>query len=146
MPLAVLAALSARGRLRAAWLTFAIGLSTWALGDVVSGYYAVILGREPFPSWADAGHLAYIPIVVDSGAVPEHPKLARSGPNGSRRPHPGRLHLRDRLARSDADRVAQRRNQRAGFRHLAGYPAGDVLIVTVCILVLLRVLLGCASR
>ena len=58
VPLAALAAVSARDRLRVAWLVLAIGLATWAVGDAISGYYAVMRGREPFPSCADAAYLA----------------------------------------------------------------------------------------
>ncbi|HPY23388.1 MAG: PPM-type phosphatase protein [Actinomycetota bacterium] len=140
VPLAVLAALSARGRLRAAWLTFAIGLSTWALGDVVSGYYAVILGREPFPSWADAGYLAYIPIVVTALVLFPSTRSWRDQ---------GRMVLDGLILAGSIFVIAWLAVMRTAW-HSGGtsgpafaislaYPAGDVLIVTVCILVLLRV-------
>jgi diguanylate cyclase (GGDEF)-like protein len=56
-----LAARSARGRQRKAWICLAIGLAGWAAGEVIWGYYQLVLGMEeaPFPSLADAGYLMF---------------------------------------------------------------------------------------
>lgn len=139
VPLAVLAALSARGRLRAAWLILAIGLSTWALGDTVCGYYAVMLGRDPFPSWADAAYLAYIPLVSTALVLI---------PSGRSWRDQARMVLDGLILAGSIFIIAWLAVMRSAW-HSGGlngpafaislaYPAGDVLIVTVGILVLLR--------
>jgi diguanylate cyclase (GGDEF)-like protein len=58
---AVLAARSARGRQRKAWIWLTIGLVGWVAGDVIRGYYQLVLGMEeaPFPSLADACYLLF---------------------------------------------------------------------------------------
>jgi diguanylate cyclase (GGDEF)-like protein len=57
---AALAARSARGRQRAAWICLTIGMIGWVAGDVISGYYSLVLEQEtPFPSLADAGYLLF---------------------------------------------------------------------------------------
>lgn len=55
--LAVLAARSTDGRLRAAWIAMAIGLLGWAIGDMLWAYYELALDEVPFPSIADAAYL-----------------------------------------------------------------------------------------
>lgn len=140
VPLAVRAAISAGGRLRAAWLMLAIGLATWALGDTLSGYYAVILGREPFPSWADAAYLAYIPLVVT--ALVLFPS-ARSWRDQGRMVLDGLILAGSTfvIAWLAVMRTAWHSGGTSGsaFAISLAYPAGDVLIVTVSVLVLLRV-------
>ncbi len=54
---AAIAARSASGRLRAAWLALTIGLAGWFVGEVVWTYYEVAVHQDPFPSPADAGFL-----------------------------------------------------------------------------------------
>jgi diguanylate cyclase len=57
---AALAARSAAGRQRAAWICLTIGLVGWVAGDVISDYYELVLRQEsPFPSWADVGYLLF---------------------------------------------------------------------------------------
>src|SRR3954468_23608798 len=57
---AVLAARSAQGRQRIAWICLTFGLLGWAAGDALSGYYELVLEQEiPFPSLADAGYLMF---------------------------------------------------------------------------------------
>jgi diguanylate cyclase (GGDEF)-like protein len=56
-----LAARSARGRQRSAWIWLTVGLSGWALGEAIWAYYQLVLRMEqaPFPSVADVGYLIY---------------------------------------------------------------------------------------
>ena len=56
-----LAACTAHGRQRAAWICLAIGLGGWAVGDVIWSYYQLVLGMEgaPFPSVADIAFLLF---------------------------------------------------------------------------------------
>ncbi len=143
VPLAALAARSARGRLRAAWLTLMLGLAAWALGDTVSGYYNVVLGYEPFPSWADAAYLAYIPIVVSALVLFPSARSWRDQ---------GRMVLDGLILAGSIFIIAWLAVMRTAW-HSGGtngpafvislaYPAGDVLIVTVSVLVLVRVSAG----
>jgi diguanylate cyclase (GGDEF)-like protein len=60
IPAIVFSALAARslhGRRRLAWISIAVGLLGWGVGEVISTYYQVRLDRVPFPSVADAGYL-----------------------------------------------------------------------------------------
>ncbi|MCB0924920.1 MAG: SpoIIE family protein phosphatase [Mycobacterium sp.] len=139
VPLAALAAVSARDRLRVAWLVLAIGLATWAVGDAISGYYAVMRGREPFPSCADAAYLAYIPIAVIALVL---------FPSGRSWREQGRMVLDGIILAGSIFVIAWLAVMRTAWHSggLSGsafaislaYPAGDVLIVTVSFLVLLR--------
>ena len=62
--LAALAARRARGRLRTAWGLMAIGFACWAVGDVIYAWYALTAGPVPDPSWADVAYLSYVPLVA----------------------------------------------------------------------------------
>lgn len=63
VPLAVRTARRARGRLKAAWSAMAIGFASWLLGEVLWTYYQLFTDEAPSPSWADAAYLAYYPWV-----------------------------------------------------------------------------------
>ena len=53
------------GRLRRGWLLMSGSCLAWGLGMVVWTTYESILGRDvPFPSLADAGYLATVPLAV----------------------------------------------------------------------------------
>lgn len=56
-----LAARSARGRQRAAWICLTAGLVGWAVGDAIWAYYELVLGMDesPFPSVADVAYLLF---------------------------------------------------------------------------------------
>ncbi len=54
-----LAAWSAQGRRRTAWICLTVGLAGWALGSALWIYYETVLHRSPFPSLADAGYLMF---------------------------------------------------------------------------------------
>jgi diguanylate cyclase (GGDEF)-like protein/PAS domain S-box-containing protein len=50
-------------RTRRAWLVLGFAFIAYWLGDVLWLYYENIQGSAPFPSWADAGYLAYYPLL-----------------------------------------------------------------------------------
>jgi diguanylate cyclase (GGDEF)-like protein len=56
-----LAAWSAHGRQRRAWICLTVGLTGWAVGEAIWAYYQLILGMEesPFPSVADVAYLVF---------------------------------------------------------------------------------------
>ena len=59
------AAWRAAGRLRVAWSLLSGSAASWCAGEIVWSVYEVGLGRAvPFPSAADAGFLAAIPLTV----------------------------------------------------------------------------------
>jgi two-component system sensor histidine kinase/response regulator len=59
------AAVQSAGRLRLAWWLLGASAASWALGEVVWSVYEVGLGASvPFPSAADLGFLAAIPLAV----------------------------------------------------------------------------------
>lgn len=52
-----------RGRARSAWVLMGISALSWALGETIWTIYELGLGREvPFPSLADVGYLAAVPL------------------------------------------------------------------------------------
>jgi diguanylate cyclase (GGDEF)-like protein/PAS domain S-box-containing protein len=51
-------------RTRRAWLVVGIAFIAYWTGDVLWLYYENIQGSAPFPSWADAGYLAYYPLLL----------------------------------------------------------------------------------
>ena len=54
-----LAASSADGRQRRAWICLTIGLSGWAGGEALWIFYEQVLHQSPFPSLADASYLLF---------------------------------------------------------------------------------------
>jgi diguanylate cyclase (GGDEF)-like protein len=56
---AVLAARSAHGSGRRAWTMMAVAVATWTVGDLIWSYFAITLGRNPFPSPADGCYVAF---------------------------------------------------------------------------------------
>ena len=56
---AVLAARSAHGSGRRAWTIMAVALAAWTVGDLIWSYFAITLGRNPFPSPADGCYVAF---------------------------------------------------------------------------------------
>src|SRR5215208_1003486 len=54
-----LAAGSAAGRQRIAWIAMMAGLTGWAIGEALWIYYESIAHLPPFPSLADAGYLLF---------------------------------------------------------------------------------------
>jgi diguanylate cyclase (GGDEF)-like protein len=54
-----LAAWSAQGRQRIAWISLTVGLAGWAFGSALWIYYEKVLHQSSFPSLADAGYLLF---------------------------------------------------------------------------------------
>lgn len=52
------------GQVRVAWRCVAVGCFAWGLGEVIWTVYEVGLDRQPFPSMADAGYLAMLPLMA----------------------------------------------------------------------------------
>jgi diguanylate cyclase (GGDEF)-like protein/PAS domain S-box-containing protein len=53
------------GSLRHAWVLLGASCAAWGIGQVIWTVYETGLGREvPFPSWADAGYLAAVPLAA----------------------------------------------------------------------------------
>lgn len=53
------------GRVRHGWALMGLATFAWGVGQMIWTYYEQIAGREvPFPSFADAGYLALIPLTV----------------------------------------------------------------------------------
>jgi diguanylate cyclase (GGDEF)-like protein/PAS domain S-box-containing protein len=58
------------GRARFAWVLLGTGALAWATGEGYWSYFDVIQGQQlPFPSLADLGHLALVPLAVAGIAV-----------------------------------------------------------------------------
>ena len=54
-----IAARSAQGRLRMAWVAMAIGVAAWAIGEAIWTHYELVLREVPFPSVADGFFLLF---------------------------------------------------------------------------------------
>ena len=53
------------GPLKASWVLLGASCGAWGIGQTIWTIYETGLGREvPFPSWADAGYLAAVPLAV----------------------------------------------------------------------------------
>jgi diguanylate cyclase (GGDEF)-like protein/PAS domain S-box-containing protein len=54
-----------QGSLRHSWVLLGASCGAWGVGQAIWTLYETGLGREvPFPSWADAGYLAAVPLAV----------------------------------------------------------------------------------
>lgn len=138
--LAAVTARSAQGRQRAAWVGMTIGLACWLLGDVLWAYYELASVRVPFPSTADAAYLMYFPAICVA-LVMFTGEVSWSGLN--------RVVLLDGVIVACSffliSWVAVTRTVwRSGgenwleFVVSMAYPAGDFLVMTVGVLVLIR--------
>ena len=136
---AALAAQSARGRLRAAWVALTIGLLGWAVGEVIWTYYELNLHQSPFPSVADGAYLL-LPI----GACVAMLLFPNDRSSQSR----GRLLLDGVIVAGSLFLVSwvtvlgpvyeAGAPDRLGFVISLAYPVSDVVILTVAAVVLLR--------
>ena len=53
------------GPLRRSWALLGASCAAWGIGQVIWTLYETGMGREvPFPSWADAGYLAAVPLAT----------------------------------------------------------------------------------
>jgi diguanylate cyclase (GGDEF)-like protein len=58
-------ALRLHGSLRLSWVLLGASSAAWGVGQAIWTLYETGLGREvPFPSWADAGYLAAVPLAA----------------------------------------------------------------------------------
>jgi diguanylate cyclase (GGDEF)-like protein/PAS domain S-box-containing protein len=62
---AIRRALGLRGPLRLSWVLLGASSAAWGVGQGIWTLYETGLGRQvPFPSWADAGYLAAVPLAA----------------------------------------------------------------------------------
>ncbi len=139
VPLAVRTARSARGRLKAAWTAMAIGFAIWLLGEVLWAFYHSSAEEAPFPSWADATYLAYVPWVCV--ALLLFP-TARSWRSQVQTILDGIIVAGSFFLISWMTAMHSVWQSVEGnaleFAVSVAYPAGDVLVMTVGLLVLIR--------
>lgn len=66
------------GQMRLSWTLLGCATASWAVAEVIWGYYALILNvAVPQPSWADVGYLLAIPLAI--AALVVHPATRGSG-------------------------------------------------------------------
>ena len=129
------------GRYRLSWLLLTGATGGWALGEAMWSYYEVLSNRAtPFPSLADVGFLAFPALALPALLV--RPSAAFSG---SGRP---RLVLDGTMVAASLFNVSWATSlgavYRAGGDSTAGtivglaYPASDLVILTVAVLVLVQ--------
>jgi diguanylate cyclase (GGDEF)-like protein len=132
-----LAARWASGRYRRAWVWLAVAVAGWAIGSTLWALYEVVLDVPPFPSLADVGYLVY-PVAASIGLA-----LYPVGNAGRSRT---RL-LLDGLIMAAAlfaiawTTVLQEVYEAGGASAFSvglamAYPVGDLVVVTVGVLVL----------
>jgi diguanylate cyclase (GGDEF)-like protein len=125
-----------RGSSRRAWLLIGAGCLAWAAGQVIwTGYQLIGHEEMPYPSWADAGYLAFLPLTVAGAALQVN---ARSG--RLRTALDALLISGSLLAVSWAFVLgpifAGERVSPLTFAVSLAYPIGDVALMTVALLVL----------
>lgn len=140
MPLAALNAWSARGRMRAAWLALTVGLIFWGVAEWLWTYYEHIDNGVPYPSWADLFYMLYVPGVA--AALLLFPSVESWR-------HRGRLLLDGIIVTASLFLVSwltvmgpiwtAGAPNRLEFALSLAYPAGDVLLLAVGLMVLVRV-------
>lgn len=139
VPLCAVAAARARGRLQAAWWAMTIALASWAVGELIYAYYELVDGEIPFPSWADVAYLLYVPFVVLALVL---------FPSARNWRDQGRMVLDGVIVAGSffviswlgvlRDVWRTTRVSTLDFAVSLAYPVGDVLIVTLGFLVLVR--------
>jgi diguanylate cyclase (GGDEF)-like protein len=139
------AAVSATGRTRRAWALLAASAGSWAVGQATWVWYEHVAQRElPFPSLADLGYLAAIPLAA--AAMLAFPGRAERAVLQLRSLLDGAVIATSLLYTSWA--VVLGPVFRAGHTGLMGqaialaYPLGDVVLVTVVFVVVARIRVG----
>lgn len=137
--LAARLARSTHGRVKAAWTAMTIGFASWLLGEVLWTYYRSMPGETPFPSWADAAYLAYVPWVCLA--------LLRF-PTGRSWRSQAQMILDGVIVTGSFFLISWTTAMRSVWQSVegnalefavsVGYPAGDVLVMTIGLLVLIR--------
>ncbi len=139
VPLAAHAARSAQGRLRTAWTAMTIGFTCWLLGEILWTYYRVFAAEAPSPSWADAAYLTYYPWVCV--ALLLFP-TARGWRSQAQMILDAVIVTGSFFLISWLTAMRSVRLNGAGgsleFAVTMAYPAGDVLVATIGVLVLIR--------
>ena len=135
-----MAARSATGRLRAAWLALNIGLSAWFLGQLVWTYYELAVHLDPFPSLADAGFLllpvgacAALLLFPDDYSNYSLGRVLLDGLIVA-----GSLFLVSWVTVLNPVYEAGAETGRLGFIVSLAYPVSDVVILTVAAVVMIR--------
>lgn len=137
--LSALAAGRAHGRLRLAWAALTLGLVAEAFGELLWTYYEHVVGYMPFPAWDDVGYLASIPLVSLALLLIPSPRTWREH---------GRLVLDGLIVTGSLFLISwvavmhtvwqEAHDSNLVFALKVAYPAGDVLVVTMGLLVLFR--------
>lgn len=140
VPLCALVAMRARGGFRAAWWAMTVGLASWALGENIVAYYELTRAEVPFPSWADAAYLFYVPLVAAALVL---------FPGGYGWRYKGRMVLDGLIVTGSFLLISWLTVMRGiwyrgdieglSFAVSLAYPVGDILVMTLGVLVLVRV-------
>src|SRR3954470_24368586 len=130
---------SGSARERWSWLLFAGGTGSWAVGQAVWSYIEVIGGRAvPFPSVADVGFLGFPPLCVAALLLLPVGRGIRSGQ--ARNLLDGLVIACSLVAVAWMTSLGAAVHASADNRLAAvlsvGYPVGDVLVLTMLLLVL----------
>jgi diguanylate cyclase len=138
-----LAARSAAGRQRIAWICLTVGLVGWAGGGALWIFYEQVLHQSPFPSLADVGYLLF-PIGATLAMV--FFPIGYSGQSRARFLLDGFI-VAAALFEISWVLVLQRVYEAGGTTGFAlglslTYPVADIVIITVAILVVARASTG----
>ncbi|MCB0941771.1 MAG: EAL domain-containing protein [Mycobacterium sp.] len=133
------AAKAARGRLRASWGTLSLGFAAWAIGEIIWSVYELTGRQPPVPSPADVGYLL-LPVCVCAGLL-----LFPAGRNAGARARvlidgvivAASLFLVSWITILEPLYHAPDANP-LGFVVSIAYPLTDVLVLTICAVVLVR--------
>jgi hypothetical protein len=139
------AAAAASGRTRRAWALLAASAASWALGQAVWVWYEHLVHRElPFPSLADLGYLAAIPLAA--AAMLAFPGRAERATMAARSLLDGAVIAAALLYSSWALVLGPvfRAGEGAVLEQAIAlaYPAGDVVLVTIVFVVVARIRVG----
>jgi diguanylate cyclase (GGDEF)-like protein len=130
----------ASGRRRQAWTAFAVGCGGWAAGQAVWSWYELVVGVEtPFPSPGDIGFLTF-PVAAATALV-LHPTQAVSPGDRRRRLLDGVLVATSIALLSWVTALGAVLAQRTDLLSTAvavAYPAGDVVVLTMVVVLLSR--------
>jgi diguanylate cyclase (GGDEF)-like protein len=134
-----LAAHRSRGRHRLAWASLAVGLTGLALGECIWAYFDLVRHTDPFPSIADAAYLLY-PVGACVALL-----LLSGGQTGQNRL---RMVLDGLIMAGALFEISWVTGMRAVFEARGenvfetalslAYPASDIVVVTVALLMLTR--------
>lgn len=139
VPLAALTARSARGRLRAAWLALTVGFAFWEVAEWLWTYYEHVDAAVPYPSWADAFYMLYVPGVAAALLL---------FPNVGTWRHRSRLIVDGIIVTASLFVISwltvmgpiwtAGAGSRVEFALSLAYPAGDVLLLALGLMILVR--------